>query len=144
MSKTFLHVAVLTMALALVLSACAPAATSTSAPANTAAPAATVAPAATAASAVTDTPAPAAPAQVQIPDIVAGKYNVAIVLLGVAVDGGWSQAHADAAAYMMKQDPSMNVVYVENVNPGPDAESAMRPLARKGFDFIIGTTFEYR
>ncbi len=147
MRKTFLHVAVLAMALALILSACGPAQTSTSAPVNTAAPAAPAATdtvAAPAAPAATDTvAAPAAPAQVQIPDIVAGKYNVAIVLLGVAVDGGWSQAHADAAAYMMKQDPSMNVVYIENVNPGPDAESAMRALARKGFDFIIGTTFEY-
>ena len=147
MRKTIFHVAVLTMALALMLSACGPAQTSTSAPANTvapAAPAATDTVAAPAAPAATDTvAAPAAPAQVQIPDIVAGKYNVAIVLLGVHVDGGWSQAHADAAAYMMKQDPSMNVVYIENVNPGPDAESAMRALARKGFDFIIGTTFEY-
>ena len=37
MRKTILHVAVLAMALALILSACGPATTSTSAPANTAA-----------------------------------------------------------------------------------------------------------
>ena len=43
----------------------------------------------------------------------------------------------------MTQDPTINAVYLENVPPGPDAETVMRSLARKGFDLIIGTTFEY-
>ncbi len=138
MRKTILHVAVLTMALALVLSACGPAQTSTSMPANTAAPGATAAPAAT------QTPA-AAPtsAGFQIPDIQSGKFNVAVVLIGYANDGGWSQAHTVAAQWLPTQDPTIAVQYVEAVNPGPDAENVMRSLARKGFDLIIGTTFEY-
>ncbi len=44
---------------------------------------------------------------------------------------------------MTTQDPNINVQYIEAVNPGPDAESVMRSLARKGFDLILGTTFEY-
>ena len=32
-------------------------------------------------------------ANVQIPDVVAGQFNVAMVLIGPHDDGGWSQAH---------------------------------------------------
>jgi basic membrane protein A len=79
----------------------------------------------------------------QIPDIAAGKFNVAVVLIGFHADGGWSQAHTEGAQWLPTQDPNIAVQYVELVNPGPDAESVMRSLARKGFDLIIGTTFEY-
>jgi basic membrane protein A len=78
-----------------------------------------------------------------IPDITAGKFNVAIVLIGFHADGGWSQAHLLGANYMAEQDPNIVVQYVELVFPGPDAESVMRSLARKGFDMIIGNTLEY-
>jgi basic membrane protein A len=105
-------------------------ATPTTAPA-TAVPATSVPEATTAAPAFT------------IPDIEQGKFNVAIVLIGFHADGGWSQAHLEGAQWMTTQDSSVAVQYVELVNPGPDAESVMRSLARKGFDFIIGTTFEY-
>jgi basic membrane protein A and related proteins len=129
MKKTVLAVL---MILAFVLSACAPAATPTQAPEATKAPEATTAPEATAAAPV-----------YTIPDIVEGKFNVAIVLIGFHADGGWSQAHTEGAQWLGTQDSTINVQYVELVNPGPDAESVMRSLARKGFDFIIGTTFEY-
>lgn len=79
----------------------------------------------------------------QIPEIVQGKFNVAVVLIGFHADGGWSQAHTEGSQWMMTQDSTLNVQYVELVNPGPDAETVMRSLARKGFDLIIGTTFEY-
>jgi basic membrane protein A and related proteins len=121
----------LVMVLTFVLTACAPAATPTAAPAATTAPVAT-APAA-AATAPTFT----------IPDITAGKFNVAVVLVGFHADGGWSQAHTEGAQWMTTQDPTIAVQYIDTVNPGPDAESVMRSLARKGFDLIIGTTFEY-
>ena len=125
--------------------ACSSAATQV--PAATSAPAATQAPAAT--TAPTTAPATQAPAAaatsapISIPDIQSGKFNVAVVLLGVAVDGGWSQAQAEGAKSMMTADPTINVAAVENVNPGTDAENVMTALARKGFDMIIGTTFEY-
>lgn len=37
---------------------------------------------------------------VQIPEVVEGKTNVAVVLIGPINDGGWSQAHYDGAVYM--------------------------------------------
>ncbi len=117
----------LAMIAVLVLTACG-------APAKTQAPA-------------TQAPATQAPAATKagftIPDIAQGKFNVAIVLIGFHADGGWSQAHTVAAEWLPTQDPNIAVQYVELVNPGPDAESVMRALARKGFDLIIGTTFEY-
>jgi len=123
MRKTLLQVVMMLTALLLVLSACAPQATE--------APA-------------TEPPATEAPSTgFQIPDIAEGKFNVAVVLIGFHADGGWSQAHLEGAEWMSTQDSNIAVQYVELVNPGPDAESVMRSLARKGFDFIIGTTFEY-
>src|SRR6266498_4678345 len=121
MRKMFMRLTFFTMVMVLVLSACAP-----KAPASQA----TQAPAATSAG-------------FQIPDITQGKFNVAVVLIGFHADGGWSQAHLEGAQWMATQDPNIAVQYVELVNPGPDAESVMRSLARKGFDLIIGTTFEY-
>ena len=145
MRKSILQVTLLLMVLAMVVSACAPAATPTEAPA---APAATSAPAATQAPAATTAPAaaPAATATSQsytIPDIQSGKFNVAVVLIGYSNDGGWSQAQTEGAKSMTTADPTINVGVVEAVNPGTDAENVMRALARKGFDMIIGTTFEY-
>jgi len=137
MRKTILHIALLIGALALVLSACAPQATPTESVAATQAPVATQA-APTQAPAATNTTT-----SYTIPDIVQGKFNVAVVLVGFHADGGWSQAHTEGAQWMTTQDSTINVQYVELVNPGPDAESVMRSLARKGFDLIIGTTFEY-
>lgn len=141
MRTTILRASVIAIAFALILSACGPAQTSTSAPANTAAPAA---PVATTAPAATEAPT-AAPtsAGFQIPDIQSGKFNVAVVLIGYENDGGWSQAHTEGAKWMSTQDPTIAVQFVEAVNPGPDAETVMRSLARKGFDMIIGTTLEY-
>jgi basic membrane protein A len=134
----FLRVMTLLLVLAFVLSACSPAA-------PTAAP--TTAPAAepTKAAAAEPTKAPAVePTKAPtIPEIAQGKFNVAIILVGFHADGGWSQAHTEGAQWMSTQDASIAVQYVELVNPGPDAESVMRSLARKGFDLIIGTTFEY-
>ena len=125
MRKTILKFVMLLAVFTLVLSACAPKPTATAAPATQAA-----------------TAAPTT-AGFQIPDIAAGKFNVAVVLIGFHADGGWSQAHTEGAQWMSTQDPNINVQYVELINPGPDAETVMRSLARKGFDLIIGTTFEY-
>jgi len=123
------RLASLLTALAMLVAACGGGAT-------TAAP--TSAPATTA-----PTAAPAATQGFTIPEITQGKFNVAVVLIGFHADGGWSQAHLEGAQWMATQDSSIAVQYVELVFPGPDAESVMRSLARKGFDFIIGTTFEY-
>jgi len=123
MRKTVLQIMIALTVFSLILSACG--STATEAPA-------------------TEAPATEAPSTgFQIPDITEGKFNVAVVLIGFHADGGWSQAHLEGVEWMPAQDSNIAVQYVELVNPGPDAESVMRSLARKGFDFIIGTTFEY-
>ncbi|TRZ50136.1 BMP family ABC transporter substrate-binding protein [bacterium] len=120
MHKTILRLTLLAMVVVFAVTACGPKAT----------PVATEV-------------ATAAPAGFTIPEIESGKFNVAVVLIGFHADGGWSQAHTEGAQWMTTQDPNIAVQYVELVNPGPDAESVMRSLARKGFDLILGTTFEY-
>jgi basic membrane protein A len=79
----------------------------------------------------------------QIPDVVDGKFNVAMVLIGPHNDGGWSQAHYEGLEYLCENMPDAHVAYIENVPEGTDSEQVFRSLARKGFDFIIGTSFGY-
>jgi basic membrane protein A len=78
-----------------------------------------------------------------IPDAVAGKFNVAMVLIGPHDDGGWSQAHYEGLQYLAENMPDSHVAYVELVPEGASSEQVFRSLARKGFDFIIGTSFGY-
>src|SRR6266498_1156598 len=121
MRKMFMRLAFLTMVLVLVLSACAPKAPATGAPAGTEAPA----------------------TGFQIPDIQDGKFNVAMVLIGPHDDGGWSQAHYEGLQYVEKNVPNVHVAYIENVPEGADSEQVIRSLARKGFKLIFTTSFGY-
>ena len=82
-------------------------------------------------------------ADLQIPDVEAGKFNVAMVLIGPHDDGGWSQAHYEGLQYMCQNVPDTHVAYIELVPEGVDSEQVFRSLARKGFNFIIGTSFGY-
>src|SRR3954464_14134851 len=95
------------------------------------------------ASATTGASASASAASFQIPDIEAGKFNVAMVLIGPHDDGGWSQAHYEGLQYLCKNLAGSHVAYVELVPEGPDSEQVFRSLARKGFNFIVGTSFGY-
>jgi basic membrane protein A len=85
----------------------------------------------------------AAAAGTQIPEIVEGKFNVAMVLIGPHNDGGWSQAHYEGLIYLCENMADSHVAYIENVPEGADSEQVFRSLSRKGFDFIIGTSFGY-
>jgi len=78
-----------------------------------------------------------------IPETVDGKFNVAMVLIGPHDDGGWSQAHYEGLQYLCDNVENAHVAYIENVPEGADSEQTFRSLARKGFDFIIGTSFGY-
>ncbi|MFN8619621.1 MAG: BMP family ABC transporter substrate-binding protein [Chloroflexota bacterium] len=80
---------------------------------------------------------------VQLPDTVDGKFNVAMVLIGAHDDGGWNTSHYDGLMYLCENMPDAHVAYVESVPEGADSEQVFRSLARKGFDFIIGTSFGY-
>jgi basic membrane protein A and related proteins len=82
-------------------------------------------------------------ADLQIPDVEAGKFNVAMVLIGPHDDGGWSQAHYEGLQYLCQNVPDSHVAYIELVPEGATSEQVFRSLARKGFDFIIGTSFGY-
>ncbi len=133
----------------MVLVACAPAATQAPAAEAPAAEApAAEAPAAEAPAAeapAAEAPAAAAPAagELQIPDIEDGKFNVALAMLSVHDDGGWSQAQYDGLRYVEAQMPDVHVAYIENVAEGADSEQVFRALARKGFDLIFGGSFGY-
>jgi len=137
-AKRVWFLATILILVAMVFTACAPAATPTAAPVvPTNAPEATKAPEATA------TTAPAPAGQYQIPDILQGKFNVAFVLIGPHDDGGWSQAHADGIAYVEKNVANVHTAYIENVAEGADSEQVFRSLSRKGFNVIFGTSFGY-
>jgi basic membrane protein A len=82
-------------------------------------------------------------AALQVPDVVAGKFNVAMVLIGPHDDGGWSQAHYEGLQYLCQHVADSHVAYVELVPEGADSEQVFRSLSRKGFNFIIGTSFGY-
>jgi len=127
MRKNVSRLAIIALALMLVLSACG------------GAPAATQAP-------VADVPATteaAAEGGFQIPEVVDGKFNVAMVLIGPHDDGGWSQAHYEGLVYIEKNVPNVNVAYIENVPEGADSEQVFRSLSRKGFNLIFGTSFGF-
>ena len=130
--KIFSIVSILTSA-ALFVAACG-------GPATTAAPAATAAPTVTEAPAATEVPSEGS---FQIPDVEAGKFNVAMVLIGPHDDGGWSQAHYEGLLEIEKNVPDSNVAYIELVAEGASSEQAFRSLARKGFNLIFGTSFGY-
>ena len=66
-----------------------------------------------------------------------------MVLIGPHDDGGWSQAHYEGLQYVCENVADTHVAYIENVPEGADSEQVFRSLARKGFDFIIGTSFGY-
>ena len=80
---------------------------------------------------------------VQLPETVDGKFNIAMVLIGSHTDGGWSQAHFDGLVYVCENMDNVHVAYMEDVAEGSDAEQVFRSLARKGFDYIIGTSFGF-
>jgi basic membrane protein A len=147
------RVLALLMAGSLVLGGCSQAASSPAASEAAASEAAASAPAASApAASEAAASAPAASASgctagaaagTQIPEVEEGKFNVAMVLIGPHDDGGWSQAHYEGLQYLCENVPNTHVAYIENVPEGADSEQTFRSLARKGFDFIIGTSFGY-
>ncbi len=79
---------------------------------------------------------------VQLPETVEGKFNIGMVLVGPHNDGGWSEAHFEALQYVCENMDDVHVAYMENVLEA-DSEQVFRSLARKGFDYILGTSFGF-
>ena len=149
MKRHFAWLAVL-VTVALIIGACAsPGATTAPSAGSSAAPPSTAASAAPSGDASSQAPSSdcagtgAQGADPQIPDVEDGKFNVAMVLIGPHDDGGWSQAHYEGLQYVCENVPDSHVAYIELVPEGADSEQVFRSLARKGFDFIIGTSFGY-
>ena len=87
---------------------------------------------------------PAADGGVQIPEVVADKFNVAFVFVGPIGDGGWTYAHNEGREYVEAElGDTVHTAYLESVPEGADAERVIRNLARKGFNAIITTSFGY-
>src|SRR3989337_184025 len=80
----------------------------------------------------------AAGADLQIPATEAGKFNVAMVLIGPHDDGGWSQAHYEGLLEVEKNVPDTHVAYIEFVPEGADSEQVFRSLARRGGGLLFG------
>ena len=62
----------------------------------------------------------------EIPDVVEGKFNVAMVLIGPHDDGGWSQAHYEGLQYVCENVPDSHVAYIELVPEGATSEQVFR------------------
>jgi simple sugar transport system substrate-binding protein len=140
------------------LAACGGAATTpTAAPAEaTAAPTAAAAEATTAPT--TTAPAEATAAPTAAADVTAatdattapvagGEYTFGMVLVGPTNDGGWNQAHYDAAQYVLQKIPGSKFIYIDKVNPADrpnvTVQQAIEELISQGAKFIITNSAEF-
>ncbi|MCL5995566.1 MAG: BMP family ABC transporter substrate-binding protein [Chloroflexi bacterium] len=142
-------------ALGLIISACAGAATPTTAPEPTAAPeaTATTAPEATAAEATATTAAeptaaePTAATATTAP-ATGGELKVGLIMVGPYNDKGWSQAHYEAMEYVTQKQPGVTFDYVDKVNAGdrPNVKGSQvaDDLIAKGAQVIIFNSDDFK
>ncbi len=127
MRKTILQVVVLTVAVAMLLSACA---TPTPTAAPTTAPVATQVP-------PTQVPPTAAPTATPAP------FVIGMLLVGAHNDQGWNNATYDGVQYALKNIPNTKLIYLENVYsgspsyPGQTASQLASQLVSQGAKLII-------
>ena len=73
----------------------------------------------------------------------AKKLKVAVALLWTIDDQGWTTGHYNGIKYLQeKMGDRIEVAYTEKVRAA-DAERVFRDYAAKGYDLIIGSTFEH-
>jgi len=72
-----------------------------------------------------------------------GKLKVGIIHIGSITDGGYNQAHSDGVAVMKKNLPNVEVIQVENVPEGADAERVMENMIKQGATLIFAASFGY-
>ena len=73
----------------------------------------------------------------------AEPFKVGVVHLGSVTDGGYNQAHADGIQAMKKSLPDVEVIQVENVPEGADAERVMENMIKRGARVIFAASFGY-
>ena len=76
-------------------------------------------------------------------DAAAPRLTVGVVHLGSVTDGGYNQAHADGVAAMKRNLPDVEVIQVENVPEGADAERVMENMIKRGAKLVIAASFGY-
>jgi basic membrane lipoprotein Med (substrate-binding protein (PBP1-ABC) superfamily) len=71
------------------------------------------------------------------------KLKVGILHIGSIADAGYNQAHAEGVQVMKKNLPGVEVIEVENVPEGADAERVMENMIKQGAKLIIPASFGY-
>lgn len=71
------------------------------------------------------------------------KLKIGVVHLGSVADGGYNQAHAEGVAAIKRNVPGVEVISVENVPEGADAERVMENLIKRGAQMIFAASFGY-
>src|SRR3990172_5540343 len=71
------------------------------------------------------------------------KLKVGILHIGSMADAGYNQAHAEGVQVMKKNIPDVEVIEIENIPEGADAERVMENMIRQGARFIIPASFGY-
>ncbi len=112
-----------------------------------AAPAATEVPAATEAPAAEEPAATEAPAAEE-PAASGEEFTFGMVLVGPINDGGWSQAHYEAAKYVEAKLPGTKFIYVDKVNPADrpnvTVEQVVDELVAQGAQLIITNSDDFK
>ena len=71
------------------------------------------------------------------------KLTVGILHIGSITDAGYNQAHAEGIQVMKRNLPEVEVIEVENVPEGADAERLMESMIKRGARLIIPASFGY-
>jgi basic membrane lipoprotein Med (substrate-binding protein (PBP1-ABC) superfamily) len=71
------------------------------------------------------------------------KLKVGILHIGSINDAGYNQAHSEGVQIMKKNLPNVEVIQVENVPEGADAERVMENMIKQGAKLIIPASFGY-
>jgi basic membrane protein A len=73
----------------------------------------------------------------------AAGLKVGVVHIGSVTDGGYNQAHAEGIQAMKRNVPGVEVITVENVPEGADAERVMENMIKQGATLIFAASFGY-
>jgi basic membrane protein A and related proteins len=71
------------------------------------------------------------------------KLTVGILHIGSITDAGYNQAHAEGIQVMKRNLPEVEVIEVENVPEGADAERVMESMIKRGAKLVIPASFGY-
>ena len=85
----------------------------------------------------------AAPETTAAPEPAAEAPKMAIIYSAEWNDGSWGEAAFDGGNKLLADGTISDVVLVENVPPGAEAERALRDFAEQGYNPIVAHSFNY-